>query len=102
MTDESPIDRVLLVDALQRIPQAQRRVVVLTHLYDLSLLQVAEEVGVPVGTVKSRLNRGLAALAQLVDEDVDVSQSRDEAAASVRAGVQSHIGRNISKRGDHD
>jgi RNA polymerase sigma-70 factor (ECF subfamily) len=53
-----------LVAALRRIPEAQRQAIVLHHLCDLPVEQVAAEVGAPVGTVKARLSRGRAALAQ--------------------------------------
>ncbi|HWG92945.1 MAG TPA: SigE family RNA polymerase sigma factor [Mycobacteriales bacterium] len=56
-------DAVALVRALRALPEAQRVAVVLHHLVDLPLEQVAAETGVPVGTVTSRLARGRAALA---------------------------------------
>jgi RNA polymerase sigma-70 factor (ECF subfamily) len=40
----------------------QRRVVALRFYGDLSLQEIAEVTNRPVGTVKSRLHRGLAAL----------------------------------------
>ncbi|MCT2589649.1 SigE family RNA polymerase sigma factor [Streptomyces sp. N2-109] len=57
---------VLLVQALRQIPEAQRRAVVLHHLCDLTVEQVAAETDCPVGTVKSQLSRGRAALARLL------------------------------------
>lgn len=60
--DLSP-DHVVLVSALWTLPPDQRRAVVLHHLADLSVEQIADETGVPVGTVKARLSRGRAALA---------------------------------------
>jgi RNA polymerase sigma-70 factor (ECF subfamily) len=56
-------DRVDLLAALGRLPLAQREAIVLHHLCDLSVEQVAREVHAPVGTVKARLSRGRAALA---------------------------------------
>lgn len=44
--------------ALARLPQKQREVVVLHHVLDLSVQQVADIVGSPEGTVKARLARG--------------------------------------------
>lgn len=61
--------RVALVAALRQIPEAQRLAVVLHHVADLSVEQVAAETGVPVGTVKARLSRGRAALAQLLSDE---------------------------------
>lgn len=65
--DSSP-DRVALVAALRQLPEAQRRAVVLHHLCDLSVEQVATETGAPVGTVKARLSRGRTALAALLTD----------------------------------
>ena len=66
VTDAPSENHPLLVDALRRIPQAQREAVVLHHLVGLSVAQVAVETGVPEGTVKARLHRGRAALAQVI------------------------------------
>lgn len=56
-------DRVAFVDALRRVPAEQRRALVLYHLCDLTVDQIAAETGVRPGTVKARLARGRAALA---------------------------------------
>jgi len=63
------VDHTALVSALRQIPEDQRRAIVLHHLCDLSVADVAAETGAPVGTVKARLSRGRAALAGLLDED---------------------------------
>lgn len=52
--------------ALRTLPPRQRRVVVLRHLLDLSEGQVADELGISVGTVKSTNARGLARLRSLL------------------------------------
>jgi RNA polymerase sigma-70 factor (ECF subfamily) len=62
-------DRVALLAALARIPAAQRRAVVLHHVAGLSVQEVADETGVPLGTVKARLSRGRTALAALLTEE---------------------------------
>ena len=56
-------DRVDLEAALRALPDAQRAVVVLHHVFDLPVEVIARELDVPTGTVKSRLSRGRAALA---------------------------------------
>ena len=61
-------DRVALVAALQQLPADQRRALVLHHLCDLSVAEVAAEVGSPTGTVKARLSRGRTALHALLTE----------------------------------
>jgi len=55
-------DRVAFVEALRRVPAEQRRALVLYHLVDLTVEQIAAETGVRPGTVKARLSRGRAAL----------------------------------------
>ena len=57
------VERVELVRALQQLPPDQRRAVVLHHLCDMSVRDIAAETGAPIGTVKARLSRGRAALA---------------------------------------
>jgi len=59
-------DRVAVVAALRQLPTAQRTALVLHHVADLTVEQIAAETGVPSGTVKSRLVRGRAALAALL------------------------------------
>ncbi|MBS43308.1 MAG: SigE family RNA polymerase sigma factor [Nocardioides sp.] len=65
--DLSP-DHVALVQALRQLPEAQRRAIVLHHLADLPVADVAAEVGAPEGTVKARLSRGRTALAALLTD----------------------------------
>ena len=67
-TPEPSIDNVALVAALKQIPEAQRRAIVLHHLSGLSVAEVAHETHSPEGTVKARLARGRAALAQLLSD----------------------------------
>jgi RNA polymerase sigma-70 factor (sigma-E family) len=62
-------NRVALVAALQQLSQATRETIVLHHLADMSVHEVAEALGVPVGTVKARLSRGRAMLANLLNEN---------------------------------
>ncbi len=71
-------DHVALVNALRRIPEAQRTAIVLYHLCDLTMEQVTAETGSTVGTVKSRLSRGRAALANLLSEASDGSVAEDQ------------------------
>jgi RNA polymerase sigma-70 factor, ECF subfamily len=75
--DEPSPDTVTLIAALRRLPDAQRRAIVLHHLRGLSVEEVAAEVDVPVNTVKSRLARGRAALAPLVADTSVSTEVRD-------------------------
>jgi RNA polymerase sigma-70 factor, ECF subfamily len=65
---EPSTDTVLLVTALRKLPESQRRAIVLHHLCDLSVEDVARETGAPIGTVKARLSRGRTALGALLGE----------------------------------
>jgi RNA polymerase sigma-70 factor (ECF subfamily) len=51
---------------LARLPDAQRDVVALRYLHDLSEDEVATALGIPRGTVKSRLHHAIAKLNALV------------------------------------
>jgi RNA polymerase sigma-70 factor (ECF subfamily) len=56
-------DRVALARALATLPESHRRAVVLFHVADLSIADIANQEGVAEGTVKSWLHRGRTALA---------------------------------------
>jgi RNA polymerase sigma-70 factor (ECF subfamily) len=52
--------------ALQRLPDEQREVLLLVGLEEMSYADVALTLGVPVGTVMSRLSRGRERLRNLM------------------------------------
>ena len=58
--------RALVRAALQELPVTLRDAVVLRDLQDFSYLEIADRLGVPEGTVKSRINRGRLELARQV------------------------------------
>lgn len=49
-------------DALRALPEDYRAAVVLCDVVGLSYLEISESLGVPVGTVRSRIHRGRALL----------------------------------------
>ena len=55
-------------DAVRRLPDAQREVLVLHYLYDLPIADVATAIRRPLGTVKRRLHEGRALLATALEE----------------------------------
>lgn len=52
---------------LSRLMPEQRELLTLRFVDDMSLPQLAEMLGAPVGTIKSRLHRAITALRQKVD-----------------------------------
>lgn len=66
---ELSVEGLDLARALRRLSVGQRQVIVLHHLAGLPVEEVARELGLPAGTVKSRLARGRQALAQALDID---------------------------------
>jgi RNA polymerase sigma factor (sigma-70 family) len=57
-----------LAALLARLPETQRHAVVLRHVTDLPLAEVAEILGCPVGTAKSHVSRGLSRLRTLMTD----------------------------------
>lgn len=66
-----PDENLDLHEAIRTLGQDQRTVVVLHYLADLPVEEIASVLGVPVGTVKSRLARARAALAERLRTEVD-------------------------------
>jgi RNA polymerase sigma-70 factor, ECF subfamily len=72
-----PADSLGLVEALKALPLPFRQVLALHYLADLPVERVAGELGIAVGTAKSRLARAREALArQLVDGGEEVGSGR--------------------------
>ena len=64
-------ERVALIAALRTLPVRQREAIVLHHIADQPVAEVAAALGVPVGTVKAWLARGRSRLAELLSDDED-------------------------------
>jgi RNA polymerase sigma-70 factor, ECF subfamily len=63
-------DRVTLADALPRLPEEFRVPVVLRDVAGLDYAEIAETLGIPPGTVRSRIARGRRQLSDLVGNQV--------------------------------
>lgn len=61
-------DDLLFRSALARLPARQREAVVLRYYADLSESDMAETMGVSVGSVKTHLHRAMKALASSLGE----------------------------------
>ena len=58
-----------LWEAVLRLPEDQRLAVTLYYYEDMPVAQIAHTLGIPQGTVKSRLSRGRERLRQLLREE---------------------------------
>ncbi|QES52059.1 siderophore-interacting protein [Streptomyces venezuelae] len=81
------LDRILLVEALSRLPCQQREVLHMAFYDDLTQAQIAERTGMPLGTVKSHVRRGLCRLRLVVGQPrgngTGASPPRSTAASAV-------------------
>ena len=71
-----------LVRRLSRLPEQQRKVVVLRYCADQSEAAVAEALGISVGSVKSAASRGLAALRQHAEAQAQAETAAHNATSS--------------------
>jgi len=55
--------------AFRRLPLDQRTTLVLQHKFGMSHVDIAETLGIPVGTVKSRIRYGIAAMRAALEAD---------------------------------
>lgn len=65
--DETIVDRVTVHEALDRLGPPQSEVLRLAFVQDLPQAEIAERLSLPVGTVKSHIHRGLAALRRTLE-----------------------------------
>jgi RNA polymerase sigma-70 factor (ECF subfamily) len=69
------LDRDRVGQAIARLPESFREVIVLRELEELSYADIAAIVGVPIGTVMSRLARGRERLRTLLTDDREERQN---------------------------
>ena len=62
-------ERSAVIDALNTLPPRKREALVLRYWLDLPLAEIADAMGVRLGTVKSLISRGLDALAPELGEE---------------------------------
>ncbi|RFU19348.1 sigma-70 family RNA polymerase sigma factor [Geodermatophilus marinus] len=66
--DDRVVDAWVVEEALRRLSSEHRAAIVQTHLRGRPHAEVAAELGVPIGTVRSRVFYGLKALRLALDE----------------------------------
>ncbi|MEP1150563.1 MAG: sigma-70 family RNA polymerase sigma factor [Balneola sp.] len=64
-----------LEKALMSLPEDFREVVMLRDLQDMTYEEISDATDIPMGTVKSRINRGRAQVQQMIESYVDLGTS---------------------------
>jgi RNA polymerase sigma-70 factor (ECF subfamily) len=70
----SKLDCSQALQALARVDQVYQAPVALFYLEDRSYKEIAQILNVPIGTVKSRMTRGLAQLKQILNDTTPASR----------------------------
>jgi RNA polymerase sigma-70 factor, ECF subfamily len=69
--DEATSARIDMAAALHQLPEDFRLVVVLRDVGDLDYQEISDRLGIPIGTVKSRIARGRSLLAGIIGNKPD-------------------------------
>ncbi|MFF3404420.1 RNA polymerase sigma factor [Streptomyces sp. NPDC002659] len=88
--------------ALAQLRRSEREVFALCVWSGLGYAEAAEALGVPVGTVRSRLSRARARLRKLADIELKKSRNGGERAEPVAGGGQVRVGRTDAARSDEE
>jgi RNA polymerase sigma-70 factor (ECF subfamily) len=86
---DMPEDRLTVHAAIRRLPMRNREVIALHYVADMSVEEIADTLRLSIGTVKSRLHRGRAALRELLQDDLaDLFGTTTTTATSELEGIR--------------
>ena len=90
------IDAARLVELLQQVKEPYRSAITLFYMEDYSYKEIAEILDVPIGTIQSRISRGVGQLQRLIFSDGVRGQRRPlpEAGAAKRSSESARRGVN--------
>jgi RNA polymerase sigma-70 factor (ECF subfamily) len=100
---ESASVRAVVQEALVRMPDAERTVIVMAYQEELTQSEIAERLGWPVGTVKTRTRRALARLREVLAPVLGDERRRVRAGERPRTNegqVARHAGLGLARDDD--
>ena len=79
IVDEAVIDQKVLQDAMDRLPDGYRQVLVLHDVEGFTHAEIAEKLGVATGTSKSQLHKARARMRELIEPDEIGEEAQNDA-----------------------
>lgn len=74
-SDETPLDETILAErshllklALQQIPEEQQQVLKIAYFEGYSQSEIADQLGLPLGTIKTRMRQGMIKLESILSK----------------------------------